>query len=395
MTCSASDETACWTTGLVNTMHASEIPLVLFVQGNTPHWLEVSLQVYTECIHPMMAFTVLVPFFFALGRRQLATQLILVMSSSDLLNFLLKWILAGDRPYWANPEVRQFPMTCEAGFGMPSGHVQSFATLVYFFLALLSAPAWVYLGHSLLIAVGAYTRVYTGAHFPSQTLAGWFVGACFGHGGRRVISSRATQAWLARQRNKRSGRQWLIWSLACLLSCSALVILTYRLLKSSGYDPSDSFAKAQSACTSSGGVVGLVVQSAGIIVASLTVGVALSLSHLGSDDEPLRKAARCFFVTPTFRQFFVASLLVLIQNLMLTAVSGQFRALKSDRDPDGPVALIVATATRTLQLASSAFLGVIGPWIGAEPGLRGSHDSSKDPTHERDQPFVAPQQTRS
>jgi hypothetical protein len=48
------------------------------------------------------------------------TGLICLLSllAADWTNLNLKFIAQGDRPYWVSPLVREFPHTCESGYGM-------------------------------------------------------------------------------------------------------------------------------------------------------------------------------------------------------------------------------------------------------------------------------------
>lgn len=61
-----------------------------------------------------------------------AIRIAIATLAADFLNAVAKWIMIplGDRPYWYDPRVREFHMTCETGYGMPSGH------------AMVTAAAW-------------------------------------------------------------------------------------------------------------------------------------------------------------------------------------------------------------------------------------------------------------
>lgn len=113
---------------------------------------------------------------------------LLVLLTADWLNAALKLPLQGDRPFWCSPEVRQFPMTCESSFGMPSGHcmgVSAFiADAVAGSMVLVPIPwrrggaklAALQLFAALLAVVTAVSRVHTGSHFPMQTVYGTLCG---------------------------------------------------------------------------------------------------------------------------------------------------------------------------------------------------------------------------
>ena len=90
--------------------------------------------------------------------------------TADATNAWLKWPLEGGRPYWMDARVRQFPMTCEVGFGDPSGHVMV-TTTVWLLLCRRGAGAgsgsgsearrqWLWLVPLLLLPWVAISRVY-------------------------------------------------------------------------------------------------------------------------------------------------------------------------------------------------------------------------------------------
>ena len=92
--------------------------------------------------------------------------------TADTTNAWLKWPLEGGRPYWMDARVRQFPMTCEVGFGDPSGHVMV-TTSVWLLLCRRAAGSgsesgsearrqwqWLWLVPLLLLPWVAISRVY-------------------------------------------------------------------------------------------------------------------------------------------------------------------------------------------------------------------------------------------
>lgn len=161
---------------------------------------------------PRYIFLILAPILFAFNKR-VAHRAILALTMTEWINQILKWLLAGDRPYWyvheranelANrtlsldqpyegylfPELKQFHVTCELGAGSPSGHAMVTATVLYIIIeACLKGelginPAgtkrWMVkaiwtLYMAALIAV-SLSRVYLACHFPHQCLGGALCG---------------------------------------------------------------------------------------------------------------------------------------------------------------------------------------------------------------------------
>ena len=111
------------------------------------------------------------------------------LSAASALNlgmtYLLKYSIKRDRPYTTYPDI--IPKSVDGSPSFPSGHTSSsFATATS--LSLMY-PKWYVIAPSFLWAgsVG-YSRVYLGAHYPSDVVAGALVGA--------------GSAWLAHQANQ-------------------------------------------------------------------------------------------------------------------------------------------------------------------------------------------------
>lgn len=331
----------------VNAVHAAEIPLVLAVQASTPDWLQAGLELYTEWIHPVTALTVAAPVFFGLGRRTLAVNFILVVSTSDIANTLLKWVFAGNRPYWSSQDVRQFAMTCEAGYGMPSGHVQAFTTATYFLIMRLCVSRTILVAHCAVIVLAAYSRVYTGAHFPSQTLAAWGVGATFGLGGHRLISSPLVAGCFSADQS-RLKRFIAVKCLGAL--CATVAIGTFCMLGHLGRNPLESLAHAHAGCRSSRGVIGLVFESAaGVLGALAGVAAVVAVGPCTDSREPIN-----------FRQLSAAVGCALTLRLALNAAAKAAAAVLSD-GPDRPRSVGLAFAVSFLRVALAAPLGWLAP----------------------------------
>ncbi|MDR3343290.1 MAG: phosphatase PAP2 family protein [Treponema sp.] len=103
----------------------------------------------------------------------------LLMMLSAWVNGTFKVLLKQPRPYALDPSVgRAF----EPSYGIPSGHAQLSLTFWVPFAAWISRPLsrigriMVWIGAMLIILVIGFTRLYLGLHFPTDLLAGWFLG---------------------------------------------------------------------------------------------------------------------------------------------------------------------------------------------------------------------------
>lgn len=139
------------------------------------------------------------PLFLVFGVKKYVNVMIAAISSHISI-ILLKWALAGTRPYWwvhethlftnlTRPYVRQTYLTCETTSGNPSGHVMFTASILYFIIkAIFYQSPWfrrylnkpfkffvwnIYLGILGLISI---SRMFFACHFFHQCV----LGSCFG-----------------------------------------------------------------------------------------------------------------------------------------------------------------------------------------------------------------------
>jgi len=90
------------------------------------------------------------------------------------LNFILKIPFLGPRPYWISTDVK--PLWGEIYFGIPSGHAQN-SVVVWGSMASYLRKGWAWgIAIFLMLMIGL-SRVYLGAHFVVDTVAGWLIGA--------------------------------------------------------------------------------------------------------------------------------------------------------------------------------------------------------------------------
>lgn len=89
-----------------------------------------------------------------------------------LVNTILKHALRGPRPFWLDETVG---IVETGGYGIPSGHVQ-YATIIYLFLAAWINRGWAWILAFLMIILMALSRVYVGAHFVHDVIAGFIAG---------------------------------------------------------------------------------------------------------------------------------------------------------------------------------------------------------------------------
>lgn len=190
-------------------------------------------------LDPKYVFLIYAPILFALNRR-VGHRMLIALTLTEWANQVLKWLLAGERPYWYVHErasqlaslsnltiqstvddsaydtnsilatagkplaqIRQFPVTCELGAGSPSGHAMVTATVWYILidaylkneLPIFSRVDYAspgaaqlsnYIGdklskvtwslYTIVLVLVSLSRVYLACHFPHQCICGAVLG---------------------------------------------------------------------------------------------------------------------------------------------------------------------------------------------------------------------------
>ncbi|MGL5207589.1 MAG: phosphatase PAP2 family protein [Acidaminococcaceae bacterium] len=107
-------------------------------------------------------------FDFLIGMKLLCFVLI-----SNYLNLSIKDFIEEPRPGFYDPQLQIYP---EDGYSMPSNHAQT--GLVYWLgLAILMQRKLLWYFSITVVFLMGFSRIYLGAHYPSDVFVGWLVGA--------------------------------------------------------------------------------------------------------------------------------------------------------------------------------------------------------------------------
>lgn len=152
--------------------------LVLNGYGPRPTWLDRLMLGFTQVGNGLTSLVLGLVLYFT-GNQALALQLVLGTLSLWLVVEWLKFAVYRSRPYKRVAQARIVGVR-EIGRSFPSGHTSQ----AFFMAALLSqqAPgsAWVIpLLYAAALLVGL-TRIYVGAHYPRDVLAGAILGSAWG-----------------------------------------------------------------------------------------------------------------------------------------------------------------------------------------------------------------------
>ncbi|MBI2351229.1 MAG: phosphatase PAP2 family protein [Deltaproteobacteria bacterium] len=94
----------------------------------------------------------------------------------DLFGFQVKKLVARPRPCQVLQEVNKV-VGCGSTFSLPSNHAVNTASVGIFFQLLYPKTGWIIWPVVILIGFG---RVYVGAHYVTDIVAGWLLGGAFG-----------------------------------------------------------------------------------------------------------------------------------------------------------------------------------------------------------------------
>lgn len=136
------------------------------------------------------AYLFLVPMVFWCIDFDLGARLTVLFLFASYFNTSLKDLFHQPRPFDLAPSVRLWSAD---GYGMPSGHAQ-LAVVVWGTIAAWFNRRWLWAMAILLAALIGFSRVYLGLHFPTDVVAGWFVGALIL--GLYLYLGDATTTWL-------------------------------------------------------------------------------------------------------------------------------------------------------------------------------------------------------
>ena len=115
----------------------------------------------------------IMPFIFWCVDSRLGLKLGMILMLSNGVNASFKFLFHSPRPFWVNKDITAYVQ--ETSFGLPSGHSQN-AVSIWGYLSTLFKNKWLKtLFFTIFILIGI-SRLYLGAHFILDVLAGWILG---------------------------------------------------------------------------------------------------------------------------------------------------------------------------------------------------------------------------
>jgi membrane-associated phospholipid phosphatase len=152
--------------------------LFLNLRGPRPLWLDRVMLGFTQIGNGIAGLAIALIFFVA-GERLLAYELVLGILTLWLVVELTKALLHRRRPFIRLTQARIVGHRA-AGRSFPSGHTSQGFFMATLFAQHFHALVWAALllyGIALLLGI---TRMYVGAHYPRDVLAGAILGGAWG-----------------------------------------------------------------------------------------------------------------------------------------------------------------------------------------------------------------------
>jgi membrane-associated phospholipid phosphatase len=147
------------------------IDVVLWFQQFNPA-LDIPFKILTS-LGDKEFFLLLMPLVYWCIDRQAGARLFLLLLISACLNEAAKMMADQPRPFNYDPRVLK--LVHEDSGGFPSGHTQS-AMVVWGYLAWRFKKPFLWLLAGFLILMIPLSRIYLGAHFPTDLLGGYAIG---------------------------------------------------------------------------------------------------------------------------------------------------------------------------------------------------------------------------
>ncbi len=148
------------------------IDLALFLQG-LGDWLYVPMRFFS-LLAEEYALLLAIPVLYWCVNAQWGLRLGVYMMISGAFNGVLKLLFHGPRPFWMDTRVKSHVF--ESSFGIPSGHSQN-SVVIFGTLAAWINKTWAWVTAGVIVFLVGLSRIYLGAHFITDVLAGWLIGA--------------------------------------------------------------------------------------------------------------------------------------------------------------------------------------------------------------------------
>jgi membrane-associated phospholipid phosphatase len=143
-----------------------------------PRWLDRFMWLSTQ-LGNMLAACIAALIFFLLGYRDLAIEIIFGTIALWLLVETIKVLADRDRPFLRLDQTRIVGRR-EKGDSFPSGHTAQIFFLMTFIIHHFQFGMVATIALYVIAALVGFTRIYVGAHYPRDVVAGMVLGTVWG-----------------------------------------------------------------------------------------------------------------------------------------------------------------------------------------------------------------------
>ena len=153
-------------------MFALELEFLKWLEGLRTSFLNVFFEGITLLGEETLIILLVVALWFAVDKK-LAQQVFFVTATSLSVNGIIKNFAQVPRPFTKG--ISCVRVDTATGYSFPSGHTQGFATWSSFF-AIKVKKIWLSVLVGVLITLVAVSRLYLGAHYPSDVIVAVVLG---------------------------------------------------------------------------------------------------------------------------------------------------------------------------------------------------------------------------
>ena len=174
-------------------MFGFELDVLLFIQSMRTDLLNMLFQGVTMLGEEIIIVLLVAVLYFCIDKF-FAQKLLYTLLTSIGINGIVKNLVKFPRPF-STGKITCVREGTATGYSFPSGHAQSFATTSTT-IAKKVKKVWVAIIVGILIALVAFSRLYLGAHYPSDVVVGAVLGITIAIVGSIFFDKIKNKKWL-------------------------------------------------------------------------------------------------------------------------------------------------------------------------------------------------------